>query len=224
MKKFIILCATFVVALVAALLLLVWNGAFTEIPTVLGTETTPSGTEAPLPVAEAFSPVADTLSAPADHVTAEWRALIKGWEGFTSEPINDCSFWAVGYGHQVCPVTESKPAPVTREEAEALFETDVAHWEAVALEWAAEHGFTLTQGELNALVSFLYQFGFRSDYMEKEGYIGSDFILWKQGAISAEDLREEWQEYCHYKDSDGVRHESAAIKARRLAEWREATK
>lgn len=147
------------------------------------------------------------------------RRTIKEFEGCSLTPINDCGYWAVGYGHQVCKVSEPKPASITMEEAERLFEEDVNKWTLRALKFAEDNGFSMNQGQLDALVDFLFQFGYRTEYMEKERFFGQDFKNFILGNIDKDELKEEMIEYCHYTNNDGKKIKSARILQRRLVEF-----
>lgn len=147
------------------------------------------------------------------------RRTIKEFEGCSLYPINDCGYWAVGYGHQVCKVSEPKPASITMEEAERLFEEDVNKWTSRALKFAEDNGFSMNQGQLDALVDFLFQFGYRTEYMEKKRFFGQDFKNFILGNIDEDELKEEIVEYCHYTNDDGKRVKSARILQRRLVEF-----
>lgn len=147
------------------------------------------------------------------------RKAIKEFEGCSLTPINDCGYWAVGYGHQVCKVSEPKPASITMEEAERLFEEDVNKWTSRALKFAEDNGFSMNQGQLDALVDFLFQFGYRTEYMEKKRFFGQDFKNFILGNIDEDELKEEIVEYCHYTNDNGKRVKSARILQRRLVEF-----
>lgn len=146
-------------------------------------------------------------------VSDEWKSQIKQWEGFTAEPINDCGFWAVGYGHQVWSVDQPKPHNVTLEEAEWLFEEDIHAYDDKIVAWSEYYGVTLTRPVYETLVSFTFQFGWRTGYMYDAGWWGSDLAAYLNGNISFEEFIEEAVLYCK---ADGV--ENDRIRQRRIEE------
>lgn len=146
-------------------------------------------------------------------ISNEWRSHIKQWEGFTSTAVNDCGYWAVGYGHQVCPVTEPKPQPVTREEAERLFEEDLHAYDEYIVAWAEHYGVELTRPVYEAFVSFCFQFGWRTGYMYGENWWGDSLASYLKGECTFEDFLEEARLYCKV---NGVPND--AIRQRRIAE------
>lgn len=146
-------------------------------------------------------------------ISEEWRNRIKSWEGFTASPVNDCGYWAVGYGHQVCPVSEPMPEPITREEAERLFEEDLHRYDDKIVEWCEENGIELTRPVYEAMVSFTYQFGWRTKYMSAAGWWGDRLANYLKGNISFEDFLEEARQYCKV---NGI--ENDVIRQRRVVE------
>lgn len=146
-------------------------------------------------------------------ISEEWRNRIKSWEGFTAEPINDCGFWAVGYGHQVWSIDQPKPHNVTLEEAEWLFEEDLHAYDEYIVAWCEFYEVELTRPIYETLVSFTYQFGWRTGYMYDAGWWGSDLAAYLKGKISFEDFLEEAVLYCK---ADGVPND--AIRKRRISE------
>lgn len=82
-------------------------------------------------------------------------ALIKQYEGFHPVPYRcPAGYWTVGYGH-VLAVHEPRTR-VTHAEAEATLQRDVRHAE---LSLYALVQVPLTQGQFDALVSFIFNLG-----------------------------------------------------------------
>lgn len=146
-------------------------------------------------------------------ISEEWKQQIKSWEGFATSPINDCGYWAVGYGHQVCPVTEPMPEPISREEAERLFEQDIHRYDDKIVEWCEENGVELTRPVYETIVSFTYQFGWRTKYMNAANWWGDRLAAYLRGNCTFEDFLEEAVLYCKV---NGI--ENDAIRQRRISE------
>ncbi|MCM1310830.1 MAG: lysozyme [Bacteroides sp.] len=84
------------------------------------------------------------------------KNFIKSHEGLRLSPYRCAGgVWTVGYGHTDNDF--SRTHSITRAQAEAFFETDVAH--AGEQVNAMAEGVTLTQGQFDALVSFAFNLG-----------------------------------------------------------------
>ena len=89
------------------------------------------------------------------HISKDGLALIKRFEGFCPTPYDDPAGYAtIGYGHLI------KPGEVftelTTEQGESLLREDVAVAEAAVTKNVR---ITLTQGQFDALVSFVFNVG-----------------------------------------------------------------
>ena len=80
---------------------------------------------------------------------------IQNWEGLRLQVYNDLNGYpTVGYGHKL-QSGESYPNGITEAQADALFNQDCVSVESQL----ASFGLALTQGQYDALFSFLYNLG-----------------------------------------------------------------
>lgn len=87
--------------------------------------------------------------------SVECVTAIQGWEGLRLQVYNDLNGYpTIGYGHKL-QAGEAYPNGITQEQADALFTQDCVPFEKQidSLE------LTLTQGQYDALFSFLYNLG-----------------------------------------------------------------
>ncbi len=87
--------------------------------------------------------------------------MIKDTEGFFAIPYWDYSQWTVGFG-STCPadrLEEYQQTGIPVEEAEALFQSQLATFEQTVNSFARKYGLKLTQNQFDALVSFTYNLG-----------------------------------------------------------------
>jgi lysozyme len=83
--------------------------------------------------------------------------FIKGWESCRLQPYRDeGGKYTVGWGHLMQDGDDTTSA-ITQEEADALFETELLHFEGEVTQMAA--AVELRQHEFDALVSFAYNCG-----------------------------------------------------------------
>jgi Phage-related lysozyme (muraminidase) len=87
-------------------------------------------------------------------LSSNGRALIQGFEGFSSKAYRDAAGWSIGYGHYLGEGDHSGKT-ITREEADSLFERDAVKYEtAVSLTTP-----NTTQSQFDAMVSLAYNIG-----------------------------------------------------------------
>lgn len=105
---------------------------------------------------------------------------IKSHEGCKLEAYkNDGEkYWTIGYGH--CSPDIYEGMTITQEEADALFESDIAAFEAAVCNIEKKYGYVLAQNEFDALLSLCYNFGSNwVEYYSKSWrlarYIQNDF-------------------------------------------------
>ena len=80
---------------------------------------------------------------------------IQNWEGLRLQVYNDLNGYpTAGYGHKL-QSGESYPNGITEAQADALFNQDCVPFESQL----ASFGLALTQGQYDALFSFLYNLG-----------------------------------------------------------------
>lgn len=88
------------------------------------------------------------------RISADGIALIKRWEGFKPAAYRcPAGVWTIGYGHTR---TAREGMTVTEAEAEALLREDIAEAERAVNRLVRV---PLTQGQFDALVSWVYNFG-----------------------------------------------------------------
>lgn len=89
------------------------------------------------------------------NISPNGLALIKHFEGFRAAPYRDgVGVWTIGYGH-TGPGT-AYMRPLTPDEASHLLNTDLSHAEMSVLNLVQV---ALTQGQFDALCSFVYNLG-----------------------------------------------------------------
>jgi lysozyme len=138
------------------------------------------------------------------QLSAAGLELVEISEGFRSKTYFDMAgFPTIGYGHRLEP-HESFPDGVTETEAEVILRWDVRQAE---LEVARLVKVSLTQGQFDALVDFVFNLG--SSRLASSTLL-LDLNAGRYDAAAAELLR--W-------DHTGY-HEVAALKARRQAEYK----
>lgn len=104
------------------------------------------------------------------------KAFIKQCEGLKLTAYRCPSgVWTIGYGHTGEDVTPGKQ--ITKAEAERLFETDLARFEAELGVVVGHLG--LRQGQYDALLSFAYNVGMRSFFAS---------TLWRKVQGNADDV------------------------------------
>lgn len=87
-------------------------------------------------------------------------AMIKKFEGLRlAQYQDDAGFWTIGWGHRI-KSGENTLLRVTQAQADKLFALDLAHAEHGVLK--ATRDIELTQGQFDALVSFVYNLGYTS--------------------------------------------------------------
>lgn len=87
--------------------------------------------------------------------------MIQDTEGFQAIPYWDYAQWTVGFG-TCCPdedLDRYKKEGIPVEEAQALFEQQLAKFESAVNKFIDKHSLTLSQQQFDALVSFTYNLG-----------------------------------------------------------------
>lgn len=96
------------------------------------------------------------------NVTDKARALIAGEEGLSLDAYQDpgAGAWTIGWGHLILPHENFHPygpiRRITREEADALFERDLADARRAVLDFVHVR---LTENQRAALESFVFNIG-----------------------------------------------------------------
>ena len=83
------------------------------------------------------------------------RRLIQEFEGFSAKAYRDADGWSIGYGHFLGKDPALASQTISRPEADALFEQDIAKYEA-AVSLTTPRA---TQDQFDALVSLTYNIG-----------------------------------------------------------------
>jgi lysozyme len=90
------------------------------------------------------------------QLSAAGLDLIKGFEGFRSQPYTDVAgFLTIGYGHRIVP-PELFPNGISQPQAVAMLSRDVAAAERAVPRLVKVD---LTQGQFDALVDFCFNLG-----------------------------------------------------------------
>lgn len=166
------------------------------------------------------------VTEPAVYVAVEYRyydasddikARIKAWEGYTAYAKDDAGVPAYGYGHRDKSIHIGDYC--SPEMAEELFAVDIRKVEDGVRKFEEANGIKFTWYEFDALVSFMYNFG--TSYLNA-GFGGSDLgrliVQYKNGLTDADAVFDEWIQYCHYKDTDGIKKTSTGLYNRRVVE------
>lgn len=112
--------------------------------------------------------------------------IIKKYEGFNSEKyICPAGKWTIGYGHSIQPGEDLKT--ITKEDAEKLLLKDIKSIEFAITRLVLE---PLTQGQFDALVSLVYNWG-GGKFMRSKGlkklnkgnYQGAEAEFFKDPAL-----------------------------------------
>ena len=120
--------------------------------------------------------------------------ILKKREGFEKYPYKDNTQWSIGYGTRVPSgmLAYYQENGITQEEAEKLMRDMLKGFEKSILDFSANYGFSLTQNQFDALVSFSYNCGDgwtkessgNMNRAVREGWTGSDFVyamcLWSR--------------------------------------------
>lgn len=127
---------------------------------------------------EAYPDPASALGKACTAKNMRMRAYrkIEGWEKLSGSP------WTIGYGHTGKMLDGSPVAAgskITKEEAEELFDLDVAHFEA-GVERLVK--VPITDNQFAALVSFAYNVGLDEDEDTKAEGLGDSTLLRKLNA------------------------------------------
>lgn len=119
--------------------------------------------------------------------------FIKRYQGLSFEKYQDADgFWLIGYGHLIRD-REFFDAPLTQEQAEAIFQEDVAYYQQVLHQCVRV---PLSQSQFDALLSLAFSLG-------PEAVQQSPIVRWiNQGDITK--ALTEWQR-------DGERQSSLAV-------------
>jgi lysozyme len=126
------------------------------------------------------------------QVSPSGQGAIKQREGFTAEPENDAGHQVIGWGHDIT-ASDNIAAPITKAEAEAIFQEDM---EATAEVINSLVTVPLTQDQFDALASFEFNIGasaFRNStllrLLNQGNYAGAagQFSRWDmtQGQVSS---------------------------------------
>lgn len=101
------------------------------------------------------------------------RSFIKAYESCRLEPYRDeGGRWTIGWGHLLQPTDPL--SPITQEEADALFDTDLLRFEDGVGELVHPE---LRQHEFDALVSFAYNVGLDIDSDQVAEGLGDSTLL-----------------------------------------------
>lgn len=137
------------------------------------------------------------------------KALIKSFEGCKLMPYKDGGgIYTVGWGH-----TGAGCRPgfeITQEQADTLFDEDVAHFEKGVLDLVLV---PITQGQFDALVSFAYNVGLDQDEDTKAEGLGDSTLLKK---LNARDFSGAAIEFLKWNKDNGK--VVAGLTRRRIAE------
>lgn len=123
--------------------------------------------------------------------SAALLTLLEEGEGFRAEKYYDGGSWYIGYGTQ-CDEGDY-PYGITREEAELLLVQKLEKYNGKLAEFFARYGLAPTQGQVDALLSFCYNFG--------TGWLTgtSDLVKIVRGEVSATRLEtaQAFVQWCH---------------------------
>lgn len=89
------------------------------------------------------------------RLSSNGRALIQGFEGYSSKAYRDADGWSIGYGHFMGKDPSLSSRTVTREQADRLFDGDVSKFELAVSTTTPE----AAQHEFDAMVSLAYNIG-----------------------------------------------------------------
>lgn len=97
------------------------------------------------------------------------RRLIQEFEGFSAKAYRDADGWSIGYGHFLGKDPALASQTISRPEADALFEQDIAKYEA-AVSLTTPRA---TQNEFDAMTSLTYNIGTGNLRDKSGGFAGS---------------------------------------------------
>jgi len=87
-------------------------------------------------------------------------SLIKRFEGLELDAYRDIAgVWTIGYGHTGDAAFDGNV--INEDMAEALLREDLETRERLLANWARDKGVTLNANEFDALISFIYNVGYR---------------------------------------------------------------
>lgn len=106
------------------------------------------------------------------RLSTDGRALIQSFEGLMLKAYPDADGYSIGYGHFLGKDPSLASAAITRAEADALFDQDVAKFEA-AVSVTTNGAPSTLQHEFDAMVSLAYNIGTGNLKTGKDGFAGS---------------------------------------------------
>lgn len=122
-----------------------------------------------------FSGLGVTASAASELSASEdLIELVKSFEGFSANAYWDVKQWSIGYG-----TVSTKGATISREDAQAALEVEIAKIDTELNSFTAKNNLTLTQSQHDALVSLSFNCG--TAWMKSNGRLRSAVVNGKTG-------------------------------------------
>lgn len=142
--------------------------------------------------------------------SAQGRAMIKSFEGFSATAYPDYQGYSIGYGHQIVPGDGLNTSSViTRAQGDALFDADITKYEQAVTDNITT---AVNQPQFDALVDFTYNVGIGNTKKAGAGFLGSTL----RSLINEGDFDAATGEFAKWNKAGGK--SNASLVARRAAE------